>query len=203
MKRLFFVLLTIFSYTVQADVFFVYPRTKEAFYNLFHTHYHEYSLDIGENINWLEQATRVGFSNPRYALANIETREQWEKYKKLFNMHIYLKLTEMYLKAGDKFNKENAYFFDEPFRNINLEGLSRAETIWNFAKEYWKKAREYSSDAYKSGEFIFLDEIQFWHDENYRIEHGELDYNAIIDKHLQKLELVRQKFKNMEKFTGK
>ena len=99
---------------------------KEQYYRLFHVHYIQYPDDSMENIYWLEQALKADFANPLYALALIENEIQWEKYRYLFNMHLYIKLIEQYLFLGNKWNKRNAYFYNAPFKDQNLESLETA-----------------------------------------------------------------------------
>ncbi|MDR0448576.1 MAG: hypothetical protein LBH07_07895, partial [Treponema sp.] len=71
-------------------------KYKEQYYKLFHVHYNQYPDDSFENIFWLERALKADFSNPLYALARIETREQYEKYCYLLMMHLNIKMVEQY-----------------------------------------------------------------------------------------------------------
>ena len=77
--------LPVFSYLV---------TYKEQYYKLFHVHYQQYPDDVIENIYWLEKAAKADFCNPQYALAKINDKTDWEKYRYLFMMHINLKLIE-------------------------------------------------------------------------------------------------------------
>ncbi|MDC7225021.1 MAG: hypothetical protein PQJ60_14830, partial [Spirochaetales bacterium] len=49
--------------------------------------------------------------------------------------------------------------------------------------------------------WMFLEEIQYWEDENYRIQEGDLDYEEVIDRELSRIERVRQQFLAMDKDT--
>ena len=171
---------------------------KEQYYRLFHIHYIQYPDDSMENIYWLEKALKADFANPLYALTLIENETQWEKYRYLFTMHINLKLIEQYLFLGNKWNKRNAYFYNAPWKEQNLESLETAETCFRTALYYWNEAKTWAEKA-QSGRFryINLQKIQFWEDEAFRMENGGLDYGKTINRELNLLQKVREKFQQM------
>nr|WP_148257432.1 hypothetical protein [Treponema primitia] len=185
--------LPLHSYTVQY---------KEQYWRLFHIHYVQYPDDTMENIYWLEQALKADFANPLYALALIENEAQWEKYRYLFNMHLNIKLIEQYLLLGEKWNKRNAYFYNAPWKEQNLESLETAETCFRTALSYWQAALDW---AEKAGErrfrFLNLTRVQFWEDEAFRIEEKTLDYEKTITRELQMLQRVRERFQGMDENT--
>lgn len=171
----------------------------EQFYRLYHVQFYQYPDRIAENIYFLEQALRSDFCNPLYALAEIENEREWERYRYLFTMHVNLKLTELYLRWGSKYNKEKAYFYNAPWQQQNLESLEKAEALFEYSKVYWEEARKWSEKAWPLP--YHMEQIQNWEDENYRIEQGELDYGDIIDEHLGRLYKVREDFLNMDENT--
>jgi len=174
---------------------------KEQYYRLFHVHYIQYPDDSIENIYWLEQAIKADFANPLYALALIENEIQWEKYRYLFNMHIYLKLIEQYLFLGNKWNKRNAYFYNAPWRDQNLESLDIAESCYRTALHYWNDAVAWAQKANERRfRWIDLPRIQFWMDEAFRIENGTLNYARTINRELRFLQTVRERFEAMETY---
>jgi len=173
---------------------------REQLYKLNHRHLYMYPLDIAENIHWLETALRADFANPLNALATIKNPVEWEKYRNLFTMHINLKLVELYLLWGTKYNKFEAYFFNAPFKRQNLESLEKAESLFRYALVYWQEAKNYAKKAAVQ-RWINLQEIQYWEDEMQRIESAELDYEKIIARHLGNLEEVRAAFKAMDDST--
>jgi hypothetical protein len=175
---------------------------KEQYYRLYHLHYIQYPDDTMENIYWLEKAIQADFANPLYALALIEDEVQWEKYRCLFMMHINLKLIEQYLFLGNKWNKRNAYFYNAPWKEENLESLKTAETCFRTALYYWNDAARWAEKA-REGRFrwINLDRVQFWEDEAGRIEDKRLDYERIINRELDLLQKVREKFEAMDEST--
>jgi len=174
---------------------------KEQYYRLFHLHYIQYPDDTMENIYWLEHAVKADFCNPLYALALIENETQWEKYRYLFLMHINIKLIEQYLLLGNKWNKRNAYFYNAPWRDQNLESLETAETCYRTALHYWDEALVWWKKANdRRFRWTDLPKVQFWQDEAYRIENGTLNYARTINRELDLLQKVREKFKSMEKY---
>ncbi|MDR3145295.1 MAG: hypothetical protein LBU21_03380 [Treponema sp.] len=179
-----------------------YVQYKEQYFRLFHLHYIQYPDDTMENIYWLEKALKADFANPLYALALIEDEIQWEKYRYLFMMHVNLKLIEQYLYLGNKWNKRNAYFYNAPWKEQNLESLETAETCFRTALYYWKDAQEWAARSLdRRFRFINLQKVQFWEDEAGRIEDGSLDYEGIINRELELLGAVRERFRAMDENT--
>ncbi|MCL2243631.1 MAG: hypothetical protein FWC03_04090 [Treponema sp.] len=198
-KNLFKAALILILPAVALPVNGYYVTYKEQYYRLFHLHYIQYPDDSMENIYWLEHAMKADFANPLYALTLIENETQWEKYRYLFNMHINLKLIEQYLFLGNKWNKRNAYFYNAPFRDQNLESLETAETCYRTALYYWDEAVAWAEKSLdRRFRWINLQKIQFWEDEAFRIEKGTLDYGKTIRRELTLLQGVREKFEAMD-----
>jgi hypothetical protein len=173
---------------------------REQLYRMYRLHLYQYPELYAENIYYLEEALRSDFANPLYALAVIETPEEWERYRYLFTMHINLKILDQYLLWGSKYNKFEAYFYNYPWRDQNLESLEKAERLFRYALVYWEEARRWSEEAWRL-RTVHLPNIQHWADENYRIETGDLDYGFIISRHLERLEAVREAFQAMDPGT--
>jgi len=175
-----------------------YVTYKEQYYRLYHLHLIQYPDDTMENIYWLEKALKADFANPLHAFALIEDETQWEKYCNLFNMHINLKLIEQYLFLGNKWNKRNAYFYNAPWKEQNLESLKTAETCYHTALYYWAAAAEWAEKARERRfYFINLQRVQNWEDEAKRIGTGVLNYEKIINRELALLQKVRERFEEM------
>jgi len=174
---------------------------KEQYYRLFHVHLIQYPDDSMENIYWLEQAVKAPFANPLFALAQIDNEIQWEKYRYLFNMHIHLKLIEQYLFLGNKWNKRNAFFYNAPFKEQNLESLEIAETCYRAALFYWDEVIKWANKANENRfRWIDLPKVQFWTDEAIRIEKGTLDYKKTINRELRLIQKNREKFEAMKNY---
>jgi hypothetical protein len=164
----------------------------EQFYKLFHLHFYQYPDDTMENIAYLEQALKADFCNPLYALAKITSEKEYERYKLLFKMHVNLKMIEQYLILGSKYDKFEVYFFNKngPWREDICESLQTAEQAYKTALYYWKQAKIWSEKAWPL-RMVFLEEIQHWSDENFRIQTRDLDYRAIIQKQLDRIARTR------------
>jgi hypothetical protein len=189
--------LVLFMASLPVNSYFV--TYKEQYYRLYHLHHIQYPDDTIENIYWLEKALQADFCNPLYALALIEDETQWEKYRHLFTMHINIKLVEQYLFLGNKWNKRNAYFYNAPWKEQNLESLETAEACFRTALYYWEEALAYAQKANdRRFRWINLQRVQFWEDEVFRIENGKLNYGRTIERELDMLQRVRERFQSME-----
>jgi hypothetical protein len=173
---------------------------REQLYELHHRQLYNYPLDIAENIHWLELALRADFANPLNALARIENDTEWDKYRPLFTMHLNIKLTELYLLWATGYYKFDAYFYNYPWKDQNLESLEKSELLMNLALSFWDQALVYAGQA-SAYRWVYLEEVQFWEDELYRINDGSLDYARIIGRHLERLENVRADFEAMDSST--
>ncbi len=172
----------------------------EQYYKLYSLPLHQYPDNTMENISYLELALKADFCNPLYALARIDNPREWERYRHLFKMHVNLKLVELYLALGAKYDKMVAYFYNAPWRNQNLDSLDTAEQSYRVALSYWEEAQKWSLEATRLRS-IHLEEIQKWEDESWRIQTRDLDYRRIIGDHLQRLEEVRRAFQAMNADT--
>ncbi|MCK5736652.1 MAG: hypothetical protein KAH21_09245 [Spirochaetaceae bacterium] len=170
----------------------------EQFYKLYHQHLYRYPVDSAENVYYLSMALKSPFANPLNAIAQIENEKEWEKYRNLFEMHVYLRITDEYLAMAAKYDKFNAYFYNYPWKSANLDSLRTAESYYYLALETWNLAQSYCEVAREDRfRWVNLEEIQYWEDEAFRIEQGELDYRDIIENHLSRLHRVRDEFEAM------
>jgi hypothetical protein len=168
----------------------------EQWYNLVHRHLYEDPDNTLENIYYLERALRADFANPLNALTPIKDEKEWARYRALFRMHVNLLLVQQTLALGANFDKQQAYFYNYPWKYANLDSLKKAEQIYQTAQGYWKDAQTYSAEAANKPP-IFFENLQFWTDEQNRIETKELDYTRIIQKQLTRLAEVRSQFQAM------
>jgi len=172
----------------------------EQWYQLFHEHFYQYPDDTMENIWYLEQALKSDFANPLYALAKINNKVEWERYRYLFYMHVNLLLIQQYRLLASKYDKQVAYFYNYPWKKENLDSLKTAEKLYKVALEFWPDAVEWSSKA-ATLPLVQLDGIQYWEDESHRIQTGKLDYSKIIQMDLNHLSYVRRVFEQMNGST--
>lgn len=169
---------------------------KEQLYELNHQQLSMRPENYAENIGWLEQALKADFANPLYALAVIGNEREWEYYRYLFWMHLNLHLVNQYLGWASDYMKFEAYFYNYPWRDDNLNSLIRAENLFEMALYYWDEAREWSDRASRFP-WLHLEEVQHWADQSFRIQSGDLDYGAIIGRHAERLQEVRAAFQSM------
>ncbi len=197
LKRLVFTVLIFLLIVSQAGSYRL--LYAEDFYELFYERFKMYPEHIKQNISFLELALQSDFRNPLYALARIDKEDWYPKYIYLFKMHVNLLMVREYRKLALKYNKLDAYFYNYPWKDENLESLVIAEGILNTAFYYWDEAVKWSDKA--SGEIHYFEELQYMEDENYRVQTGELDYDFIINRDLNQLYEVRSAFEAMNENT--
>jgi len=173
---------------------------KEQYYKLYHQHYIQAPDDSIENIYWLEKAKAADFCNPLYAMAKIEDKKQWERYRYLLDMQIDLKLIEQHLALGSKFDKRVAYFYNAPWKDENLDSLKTAEGAYRAALSYWSETRDLALKAMQQ-RFTTVPGAEYWVEQASRIESGDLDYGDIIADELSRLQKVRAEFEKMDAST--
>ena len=205
MKKDIFQSVRISAFLIALLCFFQMPmhaymvKYKEDFYRLYHVHYQQFPDDCIENIYWLEKAAQADFCNPLYANAKIENKKQWEKYRYLFQMHINLKLIEQHLRLGRIYDKKVAYFYDAPWQEEYLRNLEKALSCYNAGFYYWQEAKIWAEKAgVKEFYFLTLTDVQFWEDELERIKNGELNYGAMLEREVKRVESVRDSFLAMD-----
>ena len=148
------------------------------------------------NIYFMKAALTKKFRHPRYALAKIETKEEYHKYRLLIFMHLNLQIMRSYLNIGSKFDKRHLYFYNLDFADDLKESFSVAENYYKLALPYWNKAKEYAVEA---GRYKFEIDLAALESIRYEISTGEIDYDKYIANHLNK---VRQKQKTVADFIA-
>lgn len=190
MKKLFKICLFsfIFAFFLPQDLNAYMVKYKEDFYKLYHVHYQQYPDDCIENIYWLEKAVEADFCNPLYAMAKIETEKQWEKYRYLFQMHVNLKLIEQHLRLGRIYDKKCVYFYDAPWKDEYLNNLEKTLSCYEAGLYYWQEAKLWFEKANVSSfNFLFITELQNWEDERERIKTGELNYEKMLNREIERV----------------
>lgn len=174
-------------------------KYKEDYYKLFHVHYQQFPDDCMENIYWLEKAVQADFANPLYANAKIETENDWEKYRFLFQMHVNLKLIEQHQRLGRIYDKKVAHFYDAPWKDVYIENLKKALSCYQAGLYYWTEAKLWAEKANVTKfQFLILQDIQNWEDERERIGNGKLDYEKILNRDIERVKKVIAEFEKME-----
>lgn len=202
MKRLFqFFIFSFFLFTIpltKANAYMV--KYKEDFYKLYHVHYQQYPDDCIENIYWLEKAVQADFCNPLFNNSDIKNEKEWEKYRYLFQMHLNLKLIEQHLRLGRTYDKKCIYFYDTPWKDEYLRNMEKALTCYKTGLYYWQEAKLWyeKADA-PSFNFMFITSQQYWEDERERIKTGELNYERILTREIERLEKNINELNEMNK----
>lgn len=178
----------VFAFFLPQDLNAYMVKYKEDFYKLYHVHYQQYPDDCIENIYWLEKAVEADFCNPLYAMAKIETEKQWEKYRYLFQMHVNLKLIEQHLRLGRIYDKKCVYFYDAPWKDEYLNNLEKTLSCYEAGLYYWQEAKLWFEKANASSfNFLFITDLQNWEDERERIKTGELNYEKILNREIERV----------------
>ena len=174
-------------------------KYKEDYYKLFHVHYQQYPDDVMENIYWLEQAVKADFCNPLYAPCKINSQDEWEKYRYLFMMHVNLKLIEQHLRLGRTYDKKSVNFYDAPWKDLYIENLEKTLSCYQAGLYYWQEAKLWAEKAgTKKFRFMNLQDIQYWEDERERINTGNLNYEKILNREIERVQKNIEGFKNMD-----
>ena len=197
MKKFFLIILQICLFSSLYSLPIMYA---EQYYKLYHQNLYRTPITYNENLVYLEQALKAPFVNPLNAMAKIENKKEWELYKKLFKMHCNLKMAENYRYMAAEYDRRRAYFYQAPFKELNIESLEKAKLFYEMSKYYWEKAKNWSSQAIEY-QFLYLDEVQFWQDENWRIENGELDYGKYVTSDLNRVKQVISDYEEMDETT--
>ena len=175
-------------------------KYKEDFYKLYHVHYQQYPDDCMENIYWLEKAVQADFCNPQFAGFQITDEKQWEKYRYLFQMHLNLKLIEQHLRLGRIYDKKCIYFYDAPWKDEYLRNMEKALSCYKAGLYYWQEAKLWyeKADA-PSFNWLFITDKQNWEDERERIKTGDLNYEKMLNREIERLEKNIQELNQMDK----
>lgn len=197
MKKIFLSILLAFFTLSSAFAYMV--KYKEDFYKLYHVHYQQYPDDCIENIYWLEKAAQADFCNPLFASVKIENEAQWEKYRYLFQMHINLKLIEQHLRLGRTYDKKTVYFYDAPWKEEYLNNIEKALSCYNAGLFYWQEVQVWAEKANAAKfNFLFITDAQSWEDERERIKTGELNYEKMLKREIERLEKNKAELEAMD-----
>ncbi len=176
------------------------PHYLEDFYQLYgmKQYYNENSLR--KNIERLKTALNCRFRHPSEALVKIESAEEYMKYRRLMFMHINILIMRNYMSVAARYDKQKIAFHSSPFAREIKESFDIAEGLYKEAIPYWETARKYASDA---SEVRITTDLGFIESERFSIMSGDLDYGKIINDHLKKLVLKRNKLNTAVASAGK
>ena len=160
------------------------PHYVEDFYELYgmKQYYNENSLR--KNIDRLKIALDCKFRHPSEALVQVDTEQEYYKYRNLVFMHINLLIMRNYLKIAARYDKQRIYFYNAEFADEIRKSLEIAEGLYREARPYWEKARAYAG---KASSVKITTRLGFMESERYSIIKNELDYHKIIGTHLDRV----------------
>jgi len=176
-------------------------RHAEEFYALYRETLYRGTENLNANAYWLLYALKSPFATPVQALAKIQTPAQWDKYKKLFHFQIYYFLTETNLRLGERYEKNNIFFFNYTYKKEIKEGLEIAKIYYQRAQTYWNKALELAKPLWelRDIELHGIDgEVDIWQERVFRVSQNYIEMNYPKEITLR-LKQVHHKITMLEK----
>jgi hypothetical protein len=166
------------------------PHYVEDFYELYgmKQYYNENSLR--KNIDRLKIAMECKFRHPSEALVQVDTEEEYYKYRNLMFMHINMLIMRNYLKIAARYDKHRIYFYNADFADDIKKSLDIADGLYRQAVPYWNRAREH---ARKASSVRVTTRLAAMESERYAIIKNELDYDRIIGNHIDRLKVKKKK----------
>jgi len=164
----------------------------EEFY-LYVMNLYQVNPSLERNIRFMQWALKAPFDNPVRSLAKIETKTDFLRYQQLFKMHVNLLIIDSYLQLARRFDKEHVYFFNIQYAEDLKKSFGIARYFYKISFNYWDETLKYAKEAEKYTGRINIDA---WEDELYLIRTGDLDYRAIIESYLKKLDSRMQIVQN-------
>jgi len=164
----------------------------EEFY-LYVMNLYQVNPSLERNIRFMQWALKAPFDNPVRSLAKIETKNDFLRYQQLFKMHVNLLIIDSYLQLARRFDKEHVYFFNIQYAEDLKKSFGIARYFYKISFNYWDETLKYAKEAEKYTGRINIDA---WEDELYLIRTGDLDYRAIIESYLKKLDSRMQIVQN-------
>jgi len=173
------------------------PKFLEDYYELYGLNLHYGENDLRKDIYFLKIGLASRFRHPRNALCEIKDEESYYKYRLLLTMHLNLQIMRAYMRIGSLFDKRFVYFQNLDFAHDLKKSFNVARGFYKEAVPYWKVARENAMKASKIPKDINLGTLE---SERYEIEQGKLNFEFIIDDHLERLD---KKQKMVEEYLKK
>lgn len=160
------------------------PRHVEDFYLLYGKKLYYNENTLRKNIERLKIALECRFRHPSKALVEVETEEEYLKYRKLMHMRINLLIMRSYMRIASRYDKHQIRFYNAEFAEEIKESLDIAEFFYNEARPYWEEARRL---AYEASDIRITTKLSHMESERFSIVQGELDFERIIDTHVVRL----------------
>ena len=176
--------------------YYTVPHYLEDYYLLFGMKLYYDESSLRKNIEMLKTSLNSKFRHPSQALVEVDTEQEYLKYRKLMFMHINIMIMRNYLKIGSKYDKIRVKFHDAPFAAEIIDSLDIAIRMYKEALPYWEEARKHAESA---SEIKITTRMSNIETERYRIVRGELDFNKIINNHIASSE---RKKRELQKYLA-
>lgn len=167
----------------------------EEFYGLYALPHKFDNQDLARNIHWLQIATNRPFAPPIHGIVVEDSEIKYRKYQQLLIMHIHYLLTKNFVYLAARFDKHKPIFYNKPYRKDILSSLKIAEYLYNEALREWANVIRYYYKITDDPELKKIKtQLTFPEDMIYRINTGELDYERVINRRLNKISEMRSYF---------
>lgn len=176
--------------------YYTVPHYLEDYYLLFGMKLYYDESSLRKNIDMLKISLNTNFRHPSQALVEVDTEQEYLKYRKLMFMHINIMIMRNYLKIGARYDKIKVKFHDAPFAKDIIDSLDIAINLYREALPYWDEARRHAESA---SEIKITTRMSNIETERYRIVRGELDFRKIINDHIASSE---KKKRELQKYIA-
>jgi hypothetical protein len=170
------------------------PRFLEDYYELYGLKLHYGENELRKDIYFLKIGLQSRFRHPNNALCKIKDESSYYKYRLLLSMHLNLQIMRSYMRIASLYDKRHVYFQNLDFAHELKKSFGIAANFYKESLGYWKTARELAFKADKILQEIDLGTIE---SERYEIVKGKLNFEKIIEDHLERLD---KKQKTVEEY---
>jgi len=157
----------------------------EQYYLLYAKSNNFQSINIEQNIFYLQRALMAPFAPVVQALCKITSQEQYIRYKYLFKMHCNFLIMRSYIQLASRFDKEEVYFYNYLYKDMIIESLKVAKYYYELALPYWQETIKEANNAISFQKYKI--DIPQWEDEQAKILSGTYKYDEIIYSRLENL----------------
>jgi len=157
----------------------------EQYYLLYSKSNNMQTVNIEQNIFYLQRALMSPFAPVVQALCKITTQEQYIRYKYLFKMHCNFLIMRSYIQLASRFDKEEIYFYNYLYKEMIIESLKVAKYYYELALPYWDIAKKEAFNATTFQKFKI--DIPAWEDEQVKILTGYYKYDEIIYSRIENI----------------
>ncbi len=192
-KKIFLILTFITYFVYLSSLIFIMKFDLKADPIVYAEHYYllyaksnnMQTVNIEQNIFYLQRALIAPFAPVVQALCKITSQEQYIRYKYLFKMHCNFLIMRSYIQLASRFDKEEIYFYNYLYKEMIIESLKVAKYYYELALSYWYMAKQEALNATKFQKYKI--DIAAWEDEQAKILSGAYKYDQIIYERIENL----------------